>query len=301
MNKTVGFLKSNSLTSISRTFMPLRCSSCSRFKNSLPLSFDLNQHQLAHMSTSQAATNRITKKIDDKQENLNKMKDSKRIRLVELLNTPKKTSDMETFRDNNELRFYDPPYLKREAPFPNYDVLNISIKGYDFTTLDHYYEFIEKLCNVLKVNVIEAYPMPARSYKIKTYQPFSSNLDKEYSLKMYHRIVRISNLKSTMAPILFESIQLNLPEGVDMTINVPNEEEDQFRYIPDIELNQLKSKLDEMSKKPKADVQAALQEEAKKQAAATAATAAAQAAAAKAQKAATVATNTKAAPSPTKK
>ena len=36
-----------------------------------------------------------------------------------------------------------------------------------------------------------------------------------------------------------------------MNVSVPNKEEDEFRYVPDIELNQLKEKLEEMTKKPK--------------------------------------------------
>lgn len=147
------------------------------------------------------------------------------------------------------VKFYDPPYLNKEPPFPNYELLNISIKGYDYSVLDTYYKYIERLCLSLKVEVVEAYAMPCRTFKIKTYQPFSATMDKEFKLNNYHRIVRISNLKSTFAPILFEAIQLNLPEGVQMNVSVPAEEEDEFRYVPDIELNELKQKLSESKKK----------------------------------------------------
>lgn len=150
----------------------------------------------------------------------------------------------------NEDKFYDPPYLNKEPPFPNYELLNINIHGYDFAVLDTYYKYLERLCNSFKVNVVEAYAMPCRSFKIKTYQPFSSNLDKEYKLNNYHRVVRIKNLKSTLAPFLFETIELNLPEGVQLSVTVPTVEEDEFRYVPDIELNELKQKLAEYTKKP---------------------------------------------------
>lgn len=149
-----------------------------------------------------------------------------------------------------EDKFYDPPYLNKEPPFPNYELLNINIHGYDFAVLDTYYKYLERLCNSFKVNVVEAYAMPCRSLKIKTYQPFSSNLDKEYKLNNYHRVVRIKNLKSTLAPFLFETIELNLPEGVKLSVTVPTVEEDEFRYVPDIELNELKQKLAEYTKKP---------------------------------------------------
>lgn len=99
--------------------------------------------------------------------------------------------------------------------------------------------------------MVEVYRMPARSLKIKTLQPFSNTTDKEYSLQVYHRVVRVRQLRSTLAPLLFESIQMNLPEGVQMNVSVPTQEEDEFRYVPDIELNELKQKLEDMSKKPK--------------------------------------------------
>jgi large subunit ribosomal protein L48 len=159
---------------------------------------------------------------------------------------------------NKEVKYYDPPYLIRKAPFPNYELLNLNFKGYEYSALDVFYQFVERLCKALQVEVVEAYPMPARSIKVKTYQPFSTNLDKEYSLQMYHRVVRIRNLESTVAPTLLESIQLNLPEGVQMNVSVPSEEEDEFRYVPDIELNELKQRLEEMNKKPKGEEDAAV-------------------------------------------
>lgn len=151
----------------------------------------------------------------------------------------------------NEKKFYDPPYINKESPFPNYELLNINVKGYDYTVLDRFYKYIERLCSSFEVSVVEAYAMPCRSFKIKTYQPFSSNLDKEFKLNNYHRIVRIQNLKSTIAPFLFETIQLNLPEGVQLSVTIPTTEDDEFRYVPDIELDELKQKLEEATRKPK--------------------------------------------------
>lgn len=83
---------------------------------------------------------------------------------------------------------------------------------------------------------------------MKTYQSFSSNLDKEYSLKIYHRVVRVIKLKSTTAPLLFEAIQMNLPEGVQLSISEPNAQEDNFRYVPDLKLKHLKKQLDELTR-----------------------------------------------------
>lgn len=164
-------------------------------------------------------------------------------RLVDFLKTDQESS--------NSLKYYDPPYLSREAPFPNYDLLTINFKGYDYVVLEQYYKYVDRLCNSLNVDVVQSYAVPSRNYKVKTLKPYSTTVDKEFDLNLYHRVVRIQNLKSTLAPLLFESIQLNLPEGVQMVVSRPTPEEDEYRFVPDIELTDLKSQLEELSKKPK--------------------------------------------------
>lgn len=146
----------------------------------------------------------------NKSHNLNNIniKNASTQKLIDFLKSDYTANDSST-----QLKYYDPPYLNKKPPFPNYDLLNINLKGYDATSLDTYFKYVDKLCKSFKLDVVEAYCMPARSQKVKTYQPFSSNLDKEYKLQVYHRVVRIQHLKSTLAPFLFEAIQLNLPEG----------------------------------------------------------------------------------------
>ena len=50
-------------------------------------------------------------------------------------------------------------------------------------------------------------------------------------------------MKATIAPILFECIRLNVPEGVELKIDTPDITDDEFRYVPDVELKQLQSEL----------------------------------------------------------
>lgn len=96
-------------------------------------------------------------------------KKNSNIRLVDYL----KRKDLEMQRSvvmdmvtNSELKFYDPPYLAREAPFPAYAELNINLKGYEFSVLESYHNFIARLCKSLDVDVKDIYAMPARTYKV---------------------------------------------------------------------------------------------------------------------------------------
>ena len=146
---------------------------------------------------------------------------------------------LQNTQSTNALKYYDPPYLSREPPFPNYTELNMNFKGYDYISLNVFYKYVERLCNSLNLNVVASYAVPAQSLKVKTLVQFSSKLDKEFDLNIYHRVVRVQGLKSTMAPLLFEAVQLNLPEGVQMSVSAPTPEEDDYRYVPDFELNEL--------------------------------------------------------------
>ena len=178
-------------------------------------------------------------------------KKQREFKLVELLSDPYPEKAKPRPRMDNinkkELGFYDPPYLEREGPFPQYEKLKLSIKSYDYLVLENYFEYMKTLCKKLNVKC-ESYPMPSRTLRIKTYQTFGSNVDKEYSLSMYERVVDVSELKSTLAPVLFEVIQLNLPEGVQFKVGLPTLEEDDFRYVPDILLDDKRKELEELNK-----------------------------------------------------
>lgn len=52
------------------------------------------------------------------------------------------------------------------------------------------------------------------------------------------------DLETTKAPLFFHVIQAALPEGVKMTVKPHDEIDEEQRYLPDLELTQLKNELD---------------------------------------------------------
>lgn len=58
------------------------------------------------------------------------------------------------------------------------------------------------------------------------------------------------DVPSTDAQILIDIIQTNLPEGVTLTVKEHTVEDDDIRYIPDIELKNLRKELDEIKGQP---------------------------------------------------
>ncbi|CAF1526464.1 unnamed protein product [Rotaria magnacalcarata] len=138
---------------------------------------------------------------------------------------------------------YEPPYLFEVDLFPNYQLLAVSIRGYDYVVLEGYFRYIQKLAKSLDITVPEAVPIPAKSSRVTILKPRSAQIDVEHHLNLYHRIVKFAKVKATIAPMLFECIRLNIPEGVELKIDTPNSADDEFRYVPDVELQQLQSEL----------------------------------------------------------
>lgn len=51
---------------------------------------------------------------------------------------------------------YEPPYLFETDLFPNYPLLAVSIRGYDYVVLEGYFRYIQKLAKSLDIKVPEA-------------------------------------------------------------------------------------------------------------------------------------------------
>ena len=58
--------------------------------------------------------------------------------------------------------------------------------------------------------------------------------------------MQVENLPSTLAPILFETLQRHLPQGVWLTVKEPDDEEEEFRYVPDLMVQELEAQIEEL-------------------------------------------------------
>ena len=52
---------------------------------------------------------------------------------------------------------YEPPYLFETDPYPNYQLLSVSIRGYDYVVLEGYFRYIQKLAKSMAITVPDAY------------------------------------------------------------------------------------------------------------------------------------------------
>nr|XP_053649870.1 39S ribosomal protein L48, mitochondrial-like [Cherax quadricarinatus] len=123
----------------------------------------------------------------------------------------------------------EPPYLDAGGPeIPEYSLVNVQMKGYDFTVLEHYGKWVHNTALNMGLDVEDSWATPPKAfiqkYKNKT----------------------LADLTSVMAPLFIEVIQAGLPQGVKLTVQEHIPEHTQVRYIPDLELRDLHKQLTDL-------------------------------------------------------
>lgn len=142
---------------------------------------------------------------------------------------------------------FEPPYLDVTVPeIPEYPLLNVQMKSHDFTMLEHYAKWVHKTAVNMGIEVEDTWATPSERLRIQTFKPMSTKLDSEYKLHIYERTVQLADLSSILAPLFMEVIQHGLPEGVELSVHEHLPEHSEVRYIPDLELKELRARLDEL-------------------------------------------------------
>ncbi|XP_022198250.2 39S ribosomal protein L48, mitochondrial [Nilaparvata lugens] len=149
------------------------------------------------------------------------------------------TSIRQVFTDR-----WDPPYLETmKSKIPLHDVLNIQIKGYDFALVESYQSLIHSIANTMGLDVEDCWATPATQAKILRYKPRSALPEAEYHLSLYERNVQIVDVPSTTFALYLEIMEAALPQGVTLTVVPHTDDHDEVRYVPDYELDELKTQL----------------------------------------------------------
>ncbi|XP_012266205.2 30S ribosomal protein S10 [Athalia rosae] len=144
---------------------------------------------------------------------------------------------------------YEPDYLETgKSKIPLHDVLNIRLKGYDYPVLESYQGLVHDLADHLGIEVETGWATPMTEFQIRRFKPKSTVVAAEYKLKTYYRTVQIANPTSIQYPLLLRLIEASLPEGVTVEVVTHDPKIEEDRYVPDKELVDLRSKLDEYGK-----------------------------------------------------
>lgn len=141
----------------------------------------------------------------------------------------------------------EPPYLDAAGPeVPEYSLVNVQIKGYDFTVLEHYGKWIHNTAHNMDIDVEDGWATPCEKLHIQTFKPRSNKVETDYYLQVYERNIQLADLPSIMAPLFMEVVQAGLPQGVELSIHEHQPEHTEIRYIPDLELRSLQNQLHDL-------------------------------------------------------
>ncbi|XP_043928148.1 39S ribosomal protein L48, mitochondrial [Protopterus annectens] len=125
-----------------------------------------------------------------------------------------------------------------------YGCLNICVTGHDMTLVEHYAQYAHNLCNRLNIKVEDSYAMPTKSSEVMLLQEQGTKMYVDAVLKTHERIVQISSLSATLAPIFIEILQRNQPEGVNLSIKEHTEDDFHIRFKTRPELEGLMAQID---------------------------------------------------------
>lgn len=141
---------------------------------------------------------------------------------------------------------FEPDYLKTgQSKFPLLPMINIQIRGYDYSVLESYQTFMHKLADSMQIDVEDSWPLPHQEFKIQRFKAGTAAILSEYNLKIYVRHMQLSEISSIKCSVLIRALEAALPQGVTLNIDLYDPAMEKKRYVPDKQLIDLKSSLDE--------------------------------------------------------
>lgn len=141
----------------------------------------------------------------------------------------------------------EPPYLDAGGPeVPDYTLVNVQIKGYDFTILEHCGKWIHSTALNMGIDVEDGWATPCEKQHIQTFKPKSTKVEADYYLQIYERNIQLADVPSITAPLFLEVVQAGLPQGVELNVHEHQPEHTEIRYIPDLELRSLYNQLSDL-------------------------------------------------------
>ncbi|KRX50092.1 Sorting nexin-6 [Trichinella britovi] len=145
--------------------------------------------------------------------------------------------DDEENRNLQSQALYEPIF---EKPFqlPSHGVVNVVISGYDFVVLEHFQSYIHKLARLMGFRIANTWASPARKFQCTVYKIGSTAISDQFELPKYERNVQIEDFFSSTGSLLIDIIKTDLPEGVTLNIKPHTAADEEYRYIPDLELKE---------------------------------------------------------------
>ncbi|KYO49086.1 large ribosomal subunit protein mL48 isoform X2 [Alligator mississippiensis] len=124
-----------------------------------------------------------------------------------------------------------------------YGDLNIEMTAYDMCLVEGYTRYVHKLCNNLSIRVTRSYALPTKTTEVMLVEEMGTKMHLDAILTTHRRVIQITSLSATFAPILLEILHRNQPEGVHLLVKEHTEADFKVRFKSRPELEELMAKL----------------------------------------------------------
>ncbi|XP_025065172.1 39S ribosomal protein L48, mitochondrial isoform X2 [Alligator sinensis] len=124
-----------------------------------------------------------------------------------------------------------------------YGDLNVEMTAYDMCLVERYARYVHKLCNNLSIRVIRSYALPTKTTEVMLVEEMGTKMHMDAVLTTHRRVVQITSLSVTFAPILLEILHSNQPEGVHLLVKEYTEADFKVRLKSRPELEELVAQL----------------------------------------------------------
>ncbi|VDO09280.1 unnamed protein product [Rodentolepis nana] len=143
---------------------------------------------------------------------------------------------------------YDPFYISRKPSIPLYPKLQFCLRGYDFPSLEKYEIYVNRALKRWSSSV-DSFPLPPKKISYSIFHPNSTKVKTEFELNRYCRVVTADNIKTVDLPVIFDLIQQNLPEGIELKVEEFNPDLEEERYVANLEIETLQDELTKLTAK----------------------------------------------------
>lgn len=146
---------------------------------------------------------------------------------------------------------HEPKYLELLKPrIPYYDLVNVRVRAFDYPVLEEYMRFVQKVCKDLKLTTCKYWGVPATSLRLDSYQPASEMVISSEVVKLHERTVQVKYVTTCALTLLIDAIMCAKPPGVVIRVGPHRLEDDDLRYIPDLQLQALEKELETLINEP---------------------------------------------------
>jgi len=110
-----------------------------------------------------------------------------------------------------------------------YNMLNIKISSMDRNRLEHYDDFVNRMCRDLELNIEETYALPNKIIEIQHYDN-NAMLYVDNTLIQHFRVLQLKDVDVVELNILLAFMKESLPESVSVSIKEHDEHEHSLRF-----------------------------------------------------------------------